>query len=105
MAATDWAQALADIAAAVAQAKGVAAPVAGGTANAEAQAIAQALLAGERKAVCWATLLRTMRQAAQSAGFGPVDWRANRCHSGLSDRSRQHRRCPVGAAPSRKTVA
>lgn len=50
VAAKDWAQALADVAAAVAQAKGVAAPVAG-AANAEAQAIATALLAGERKAV------------------------------------------------------
>lgn len=46
----DWAQALADVATAVAAAKGVQAPVAG-QANAEAQAIAQALLAGERKAV------------------------------------------------------
>ena len=51
VAAKDWAQALADIAVAVAQAKGVPAPVAGGTAPAQAQAIAQALLAGERKAI------------------------------------------------------
>lgn len=50
VAAQDWAQALADIAAAVAQAKGVAAPVAAQS-NVEAQAIAQALVAGERKAV------------------------------------------------------
>ncbi|MGE8396555.1 MAG: molybdopterin-dependent oxidoreductase, partial [Comamonas sp.] len=50
VAAQDWAQALADIAAAVAQAKGVQAPVAG-QANIEAQAIANALVAGERKAV------------------------------------------------------
>ncbi len=50
VAAKDWAQALADVAAAVAKAKGVQAPVAG-AANAEAQAIAAALLAGERKAV------------------------------------------------------
>lgn len=50
VAAKDWAQALADVAAAVAEAKGVQAPVAG-AANAEAQAIAAALLAGERKAV------------------------------------------------------
>ena len=50
VAAQDWAQALADIAAAVAQAKGVQSPVAG-QANVEAQAIANALLAGERKAV------------------------------------------------------
>ena len=46
----DWAQALADVAAAVAEAKGVSAPVVG-TVNPEAQAIATALLAGERKAV------------------------------------------------------
>ncbi|HEY4665525.1 MAG TPA: NADH-quinone oxidoreductase subunit NuoG [Comamonas sp.] len=50
VAAQDWAQALADIAAAVAQAKGAQAPVAG-QAYAEAQAIANALVAGERKAV------------------------------------------------------
>lgn len=48
--AQDWAQALADIASAVAQVKGVQAPVAAQS-NAEADAIAQALLAGERKAV------------------------------------------------------
>ena len=50
VAAQDWAQALGDVATAVAAIKGVQAPVAG-QANAEAQAIAQALLAGERKAV------------------------------------------------------
>ncbi len=50
VAAQDWAQALADVAAAVAQAKGVQAPVAG-QANVEADAIAQALIAGERKAI------------------------------------------------------
>ena len=49
VAAQDWAQALADVAA-VAQAKGVQAPVAG-QANVEADAIAQALIAGERKAI------------------------------------------------------
>jgi len=48
--AQDWAQALADIASAVAQVKGVQAPVAAQS-NAEADAIAQALLTGERKAV------------------------------------------------------
>ena len=47
---SDWAQALSDIAAAVAQAKGVDAPVQGSE-NAEAAAIAQALVAGERKAI------------------------------------------------------
>lgn len=46
----DWAQALADIAAAIAQISGVPAPVAAQS-NAEAEAIAQALLGGERKAV------------------------------------------------------
>lgn len=50
VAAQDWAQALADIAAAVAQIKGVQAPVAAQS-NVEADAIASALLAGERKAV------------------------------------------------------
>lgn len=50
VAAQDWAQALADVAAAVAEVKGVQAPVAA-QANSEAQAIANALLAGERKAV------------------------------------------------------
>lgn len=50
VAAQDWAQALADVAAAVAQAKGVQAPVAG-QANVEADAIAQALIAGERKVI------------------------------------------------------
>ncbi|MEG2280026.1 MAG: NADH-quinone oxidoreductase subunit NuoG [Comamonas sp.] len=50
VAAQDWAQALADIAAAVAQIKGVQAPVAAQS-NVEADAIAHALLAGERKVV------------------------------------------------------
>lgn len=50
VAAADWAQALADVAAAVAQAKGVASPVQGSD-NAEAAAIAGALLSGERKAI------------------------------------------------------
>ncbi|KAF1022066.1 MAG: NADH-quinone oxidoreductase chain 3 [Paracidovorax wautersii] len=45
-----WAQALADVAAAVAQAKGVEAPAAG-TVTEAAQAIAKGLLAGEHKAV------------------------------------------------------
>ncbi|MDR2299533.1 MAG: NADH-quinone oxidoreductase subunit NuoG [Comamonas sp.] len=50
VAAGDWAQALADVAAAVAEAKGVNAPVVG-QAHDEAKAIAAALLAGEQKAV------------------------------------------------------
>ena len=51
VAAPDWAQALADVAAAVAQEKGVAAPVAAADVHAEALAIAAALLRGERKAI------------------------------------------------------
>ncbi len=47
----DWAQAMADVAAAVAQEKGIAAPAAAGKANDEALAIVRALMAGERKAV------------------------------------------------------
>ena len=48
--ASGWAQALADVAAAIAADKGLAAP-ASGTATPQAQAIARSLLAGERKAV------------------------------------------------------
>jgi NADH-quinone oxidoreductase subunit G len=48
--ASGWAQALADVAAAIAAEKGVAAP-ATGNATAQAQAIAKSLLGGERKAV------------------------------------------------------
>ena len=48
--ASGWAQALADVAAAVAAEKGVSAPVAGGRADVGA-AIARALLGGERKAI------------------------------------------------------
>lgn len=50
VAAADWAQALADVAGAVAQAKGVASPVQC-SGNTEAAAIAAALLSGERKAI------------------------------------------------------
>lgn len=46
-----WAQALADIAAAIAAEKGVAAPAAGGKATEPAKAIAKSLLGGEKKAV------------------------------------------------------
>jgi NADH-quinone oxidoreductase subunit G len=53
--ASSWAQALADVAAAIAAEKGVAAPVSlsttSGAGNATAQAIAKSLLGGERKAV------------------------------------------------------
>ena len=48
--ASGWAQALADVAAAIAAEKGVAAPAAG-NATAQAQAMAKSLLGGERKAV------------------------------------------------------
>jgi NADH-quinone oxidoreductase subunit G len=48
--ASGWAQALADVAAAIAAEKGVAAPCAG-TASSQAQAIAKSLIGGERKAV------------------------------------------------------
>jgi NADH-quinone oxidoreductase subunit G len=47
---SQWLQTLADVAAAVAQAKGIAAPLAGDP-KADATAIAQSLLSGERKAV------------------------------------------------------
>ncbi len=47
----DWAQTLADVAAAVAQEKDVAAPDAGGKVNETALAIARSLLVGEHKAV------------------------------------------------------
>ncbi len=49
--AADWEQALADVAAAVAQEKGVDAPVQAAASNDQAQAIAKALLSGERKAI------------------------------------------------------
>lgn len=64
VAAQDWAQALADVAAAVAAANGVQAPLAG-QANAEAQAIAQALMAGERKAVLLGNAAAHHAQAAE----------------------------------------
>ena len=51
VASADWARALADVAAAVAQEKGLPSPVAQGTVNEEALGIARALLKGERKAV------------------------------------------------------
>ncbi|MCT9809341.1 NADH-quinone oxidoreductase subunit NuoG [Acidovorax sp. Be4] len=49
--AADWEQALADVAAAVAQEKGIDAPVLPAASNAQAEAIAKALLSGERKAI------------------------------------------------------
>ena len=47
----NWVQALADVAAAVAQLTGAAAPVSGNTNNLQAQAIAKSLHSGERKAI------------------------------------------------------
>ncbi|MBF6630446.1 MAG: NADH-quinone oxidoreductase subunit G [Comamonas sp.] len=64
VAAQDWAQALADIAAAVAQAKGVQAPVTAQT-NAEAEAIAQALLSGERTSILLGNAAAHHAHAAQ----------------------------------------
>ncbi|MEZ2739306.1 NADH-quinone oxidoreductase subunit NuoG [Comamonas jiangduensis] len=64
VAAQDWVQALADVAAAVAAAKGVQAPLAG-QANTEAQAIAQALMVGERKAVLLGNAAAHHAQAAE----------------------------------------
>ncbi|HEY4663385.1 MAG TPA: NADH-quinone oxidoreductase subunit NuoG [Comamonas sp.] len=64
VAAQDWVQALADIAASVAQANGVQAPVAA-QANVEADAIAQALIAGERKAVLLGNAAAHHAQAAE----------------------------------------
>lgn len=64
VAAQDWVQALADVAAAVAQAKGVTAPVAGNV-NEEAQNIATTLLAGERKAVLLGNAAAHHAHAAQ----------------------------------------
>ncbi len=59
-----WAQALADVAGYVAQAKGIAAPAAGGV-NADAEAVAQALLSGERKALLLGNAAAQHPQAAQ----------------------------------------
>jgi NADH-quinone oxidoreductase subunit G len=58
-----WAQSLADVANAVAQAQGVAAPVAG-TATVQAQQVAQALLNGEHKAVLLGNAAAQHPQAA-----------------------------------------
>ena len=68
VAAADWAQALADVAAAVAQAKGVNAPVAA-TAHNEAQAIAAALLAGEQKAILLGNAAAHHAQASTLLGL------------------------------------
>ena len=72
VAAADWTQALADVAAAVAQEKGIAAATPAGKANDEALAIARALLAGERKAVL---LGNAAAHHAQGAGLlALVQW-------------------------------
>lgn len=60
---SDWAQALADVAAAIAAATGVSAPVAG-QANAAAQAIADALLSGQHKAILLGNAAAQHPQAA-----------------------------------------
>ena len=64
VAAQDWVQALADVAAAVAAAQGVDAPLAAQP-NPEAQAIAAALLSGERKAVLLGNAAAHHAHAAQ----------------------------------------
>ena len=64
VAAQDWAQALADVAAAVAQAKGAQAPVTAQT-NMEAEAIAQALLSGERTSILLGNAAAHHAHAAQ----------------------------------------
>ncbi len=74
VAADQWLQALADIAAAVAAEKGVAAPVAG-NANATAQAIAKSLSSGDRKAIL---LGNAAAHHAQASGLlGIANWIAS----------------------------
>lgn len=65
VAAQDWLQALADVAAAVAQAKGVNKPLDSGNIHEEAQGIADALLAGERKAILLGNAASHHAHAAQ----------------------------------------
>jgi NADH-quinone oxidoreductase subunit G len=71
-----WVQALADVAAAVAQAKGVAAPAAGRP-NDAAQAIAAQLLSGERKAVLLGNAAVQHPQAGTLLGL--AHWIAAQC--------------------------
>jgi len=85
----DWTQALADVAAAVAQETGVEAPATAGHANTEALTIARALLAGERKAILLgnaathhaqaSSLLALVQWIAQATGaaFGYLTEAAN----------------------------
>ncbi|MEO7241338.1 MAG: NADH-quinone oxidoreductase subunit NuoG [Variovorax sp.] len=63
--AADWAQALADLAAAVAAQKQVDAPVGGGTASDAATTLAQSLLKGERKAILLGNAAAHHAQATQ----------------------------------------
>jgi NADH-quinone oxidoreductase subunit G len=71
VAASQWLQALADVAAAVATEKGIAAPV-NGKATPEAQAIAKSLMGGERKAVL---LGNAAAHHAQASGLlGLANW-------------------------------
>ena len=74
VAANQWPQALADIAASVALEKGVAAPVAG-SASASAQAIAKSLLGGERKAILLGNAAAHHAQASSLLGI--ANWIAS----------------------------
>lgn len=67
--ASGWVQALANVAAAVAQEKGVAAPESAGQANEQALATARALLSGERKAVLLGNGAAHHAQASQLLAF------------------------------------
>jgi len=71
-----WAQALADVASAVAQARGVAAPVAGEP-NDAARAIAAQLMSGERKAVLLGNAAMQHPQAGTLLAL--ADWIAQQC--------------------------
>ena len=67
--ASGWVQALANVAAAVAQEKGIAAPESAGQANEQALATARALLSGERKAVLLGNSAAHHAQASQLLAF------------------------------------
>jgi NADH-quinone oxidoreductase subunit G len=75
-----WAQALADIAAAVAQAKGVSAPLPG-EAHEPARAIAEQLLSGERKAVLLGNAALQHPQA--STLWALAHWIASQCDASV----------------------
>jgi len=76
----DWVQALANIAAAVAQHKGIDAPVAG-TPDAQAQAIAQSLLGGERKAILLGNA--AAHHAKASSLLVLANWLAAQCDASV----------------------